>query len=390
MSTDTHPEVVLDVRGLSTRFATDTGEVPAVNGVDLQLRHGRTLCVVGESGCGKSVTARSVLQLVEPPGRITEGRVLLHPPPEPDSTGATTQPPVDLAALGPTSRGIRAVRGDEIAMIFQEPMSSLSLVHRVGNQIGEAIRVHERVSRAEARERSIDLLTRVGIPNPERMVDVYPFQLSGGMRQRVMIAMALSCAPRLLIADEPTTALDVTTQAQILDLLADLQHQRGMAMLFITHDMGVVAEIADEVAVMYLGRVVERGGVDEVFHDPQHPYTRALLESIPRMGGPRQSRLPAIRGSVPDPATRPSGCVFRNRCDSAIPGLCDAIDPPEVVLDSGRRVRCLLHGGVEPPSETTSGTSGQLAGRVPDTGIAPPAADGHTPSRSESPNARRD
>ncbi|MBV2363348.1 ABC transporter ATP-binding protein [Streptomonospora nanhaiensis] len=342
-------DVLLEVKGLRTHFTTDSGEVRAVNGADLTLRRGRTLCVVGESGCGKSVTARSILQLVERPGRVVGGQVLLR------RRGADgTQETIDLAALGPRDRRIRQVRGRDIAMVFQEPMASLSLVHRVGNQIGEAIRVHNRVSRAEARRRSVALLERVGIPAPERIVDAYPFQLSGGMRQRVMIAMALSCEPELLIADEPTTALDVTTQAQILDLLADLQDSRGMAMLFITHDMGVVAEIADDVAVMYLGSVVEQGAVDDVFHAPRHPYTRALLESIPRMGAPRRARLPAIRGSVPDPARQPSGCVFRDRCDHAMPGRCDTTVPVPVALEDGRRVRCLLYGGDTPAAPPPS------------------------------------
>ncbi|GAA4891089.1 ABC transporter ATP-binding protein [Streptomonospora salina] len=371
MATGTDQDVLLQVRGLRTRFRTDHGEVPAVNGVDLTLRRGRTLCVVGESGCGKSVTARSILQLVEPPGRITGGRVLLHP--DPDAGGAdtgdghaprtappVTAEPLDLASLGPKGTRIRRVRGRDVSMIFQEPMASLSLVHRVGNQIGEAIRVHTPVSKKEARTMSVGLLGQVGIPNPERLVDAYPFQLSGGMRQRVMIAMALSCRPRLLIADEPTTALDVTTQAQILDLLADLQERRGMGMMFITHDMGVVAEIADDVAVMYLGNVVERGTVDDVFHAPKHPYTRALLESIPRMGGPRRDRLPAIRGTVPDPAHRPTGCVFRDRCDSAMPGLCDTVDPPPIDVGGGRRVSCLLYGGAG--DRTTGEQDGAQAG----------------------------
>nr|WP_131102094.1 ABC transporter ATP-binding protein [Streptomonospora litoralis] len=362
-ATVTDPDVLLEVEGLRTRFRTDHGEVPAVNGVDLTIRRGRTLCVVGESGCGKSVTARSILQLVEPPGRITGGRVLLHPDTgTEEAAGGTggaprTAAPLDLAALKPKGKRIRRVRGSDVAMIFQEPMASLSLVHRVGNQVGEAIRVHSTATKKEARERSVELLGRVGIPNPERLVDAYPFQLSGGMRQRVMIAMALSCEPRLLIADEPTTALDVTTQAQILDLLGDLQRRRGMAMMFITHDMGVVAEVADDVAVMYLGNVVERGSVDDVFHAPKHPYTRALLESIPRMGGPRRERLPAIRGNVPDPAGRPSGCVFRDRCDSAMTGLCDTVDPPPIDVGGGRLVRCLLYGGAEERPDTSGAAS---------------------------------
>jgi peptide/nickel transport system ATP-binding protein len=331
-------DVLVDITGLATHFATDEGVVRAVDGVDLQVRRGRTLCLVGESGCGKSVTARSVLQLVDPPGRIVAGQVLLHRP------GGGT---VDIAALDPRGREVRDIRGNEIAMIFQEPMTSLSLVHTVGNQVGEAIRVHQDVGRKAARARTVELLRMVGIPSPERTVDSYPFQFSGGMRQRVMIAMALSCEPALLIADEPTTALDVTTQAQIMTLLRRLQDELGMAMLFITHDMGVVAELADDVAIMYLGKVVEKGPVDDVFHAPQHPYTRALLDSIPKIGHRRRERLRSIRGTVPDPAHRPAGCVFHPRCDAFMPGRCEVTVPPPIPLGPGREVRCLLHGGPE-------------------------------------------
>ena len=328
-------DVLVEIEQLSTHFFTEEGVVRAVDGVDLRIRRGRTLCVVGESGCGKSVTARSVLQLVDPPGRIVGGRVLLH----------RASGPVDIAALDPRGRAAREIRGNEIAMIFQEPMTSLSLVHTVGNQIGEAIRVHQDVSKAAARARTIELLRMVGIPSPERTVDSYPFQFSGGMRQRVMIAMALSCDPALLIADEPTTALDVTTQAQIMVLLRRLQQELGMAIMFITHDMGVVAELADDVAIMYLGKVVEKGPVDDVFHAPQHPYTRALLDSIPKIGHRRRQRLRSIQGIVPDPAHRPSGCVFHPRCDAFMPGRCDVTVPPPVPVRPDREVRCLLHGG---------------------------------------------
>ncbi|RKS06506.1 peptide/nickel transport system ATP-binding protein [Nocardiopsis sp. Huas11] len=328
---------VLDIRGLRTHFRTEDSVVRAVDGVDLRVRRGRTLCVVGESGCGKSAMARSVLQLVDPPGRVVDGRVLLHP--------ADGGEPVDLAALKPTGRELRSVRGRDVAMVFQEPMSSLSLVHTVGDQVGEALRVHTGISRRQARERAVDLLERVGVPGAERVVDSYPFQLSGGLCQRVMIAMALSCGPRVLIADEPTTALDVTTQAQILDLFADLRRESGTGILFITHDMGVVAEIADEVAVMYLGTVVEQGPVDAIFHDPQHPYTRALLEAVPRFGADREGPLPTIRGTIPDPGHHPSGCVFRTRCPEAVDGLCDTTVPPVTVPGPGRRVRCLLREG---------------------------------------------
>ncbi|QVQ50833.1 ABC transporter ATP-binding protein [Spiractinospora alimapuensis] len=335
-------DVLLDVRGLRTSFSTDDGEIRAVDGVDLTIRRGRTLCVVGESGCGKSMTARSILQLVEPPGRVVDGEILLR-----DPAPNARQPVVDLARLPPGGREIRAVRGKTISMIFQEPMASLSLVHRVGSQIAESLRVHLPLTRRAARDRAIDLLGQVGIPSPRRVVDTYPFQLSGGMRQRVMIAMALSCEPHLLIADEPTTALDVTTQAQIMDLLVDLQASRDMAIMFITHDMGVVAELADDVAVMYLGTVVEKGPVDAIFHDPQHPYTRALLETVPRIGVTTGGRLRTITGTVPDARSRGPGCVFRDRCDAAMPGVCDAVRPPPIEIATDRQVRCLLHGGAE-------------------------------------------
>ncbi|RNL83044.1 ABC transporter ATP-binding protein [Halostreptopolyspora alba] len=355
---DTDSDVLLEVKGLRTRFRTDDADVTAVNGANLRLRRGRTLCVVGESGCGKSVTARSILRLIDPPGRIVDGEILLRR----DGSDGRPAETIDLAALKPTGRRIREIRGRDIAMIFQEPMASLSLVHRVGNQIGEAIRVHNPMPRRQARQRVLELLDQVEIPNPERTIDAYPFQLSGGMRQRVMIAMALSCSPRLLIADEPTTALDVTTQAQIMDLLVGLQHQQDMALMFITHDMGVVAEMADDVAVMYLGHVVEKGPVDTIFHDPKHPYTRALLDSIPRIGGARRERLSTIRGTVPAPADQPSGCVFRDRCDFVMPGRCDRIVPPPIDLGPERHVRCLLHGGAEPEAEVTTSQEAADAG----------------------------
>ncbi len=333
MTTD--DRVLVEVRGLATHFSTEQGLVRAVDGVDLTVHAGRTLCIVGESGCGKSITARSLMQLVDPPGQIVAGEVLLHRTPG--------EPAVDIAAMDPKGKEIRAVRGKDMAMIFQEPMSSLSLVHTVGDQIGEALRVHLPMNRKQARERTVELLGLVGIPSPQRVVDAYPFQLSGGMRQRAMIAMALACEPALLIADEPTTALDVTTQAQIMDLLRSLQADLGMAIVFITHDMGVVAEMADEVAVMYLGTVAEQGGVDEVFHDPQHPYTRALLASIPTIGQQLRGRLEPIRGMVPDPYSRPSGCPYHPRCDMFMPGRCDVTVPAVSLLADGRRVRCLLH-----------------------------------------------
>ena len=273
---------VLEVKNLTTHFPTRTGVVKAVDGVSFNLERGKTLCVVGESGSGKSVTARSILQIVDFPGRIVAGEMILH---RPDGSA------VDLAKLGTRSREIRAVRGAEIAMIFQEPMSSLSPVHTVGDQIMEVLRLHLNMSKAEARARCVELLRQVEIPHPDRAVDRYTFEFSGGMRQRVMIAMALACNPQILIADEPTTALDVTTQAEILDLIKKLQQQHGMAVMFITHDMGVVAEIADEVIVMYHGKVMESGDVDTIFHSPKDDYTKMLIGSVLRLEQKAEIRL---------------------------------------------------------------------------------------------------
>jgi len=332
-------DLLLDIRGLRTHFATDEGVVKAVDGVDLTVRRGRCLGVVGESGSGKSALAHSILQVVARPGRIVDGRMLYHR----RRPGGGVEV-VDLAALDPKGRPIRAIRGREIAMIFQEPMTSLSPVHTIGNQLTETLRLHFGLSKEAARERGIEALRRVNFPRPEANFDNYTFRLSGGMRQRAMIAIALACEPELLIADEPTTALDVTTQAQILEVIRGLQRQREMAMMLITHDLGVVAEVADEVAVMYLGTVVERGGVDEIFHDPQHPYTQALLRSIPVLDG-RRSRgpLPAIRGAVPHPLNRPAGCPFHPRCDAFMPGSCDRVVPPTIPRGPDRAVRCLLY-----------------------------------------------
>ena len=337
-------EALLAIEGLKTHFFLDEGVVRAVDGVDLRLPAGKTVCVVGESGCGKSITARSILGLVESPGRVVDGHIWWRTDSDASGTAAVSASArVDLAAFDIRSESMRTIRGNEISMVFQEPMASLSPVYTVANQLVEAIQVHLPMSKNDAWKRGIQLLERVGIPRPERTMESYPFQLSGGMCQRVMIAIALSCEPRLLIADEPTTALDVTTQARIIDLLVDIQQDTGMAMMFITHDLGVVAEIADEVVVMYLGTVVEQGNVDEIFHDPQHPYTKALLASIPTMGRGVRQPLKSIRGQVPHPLDRPKGCPFQPRCDDAVPGLCDTVDPPTVALTDGRRVRCVLH-----------------------------------------------
>jgi peptide/nickel transport system ATP-binding protein len=335
----TNTNSVLDVLNLKTHFFLEEGTVRSVDDVSFSVERGKTLCVVGESGCGKSVSARSILQLIDPPGRIVDGEILLHRRGEKRNEQET----VDIAKLDPRGKEIRRIRGKEISMIFQEPMTSLSPVHTIGDQIGENVQLHLQMDKTSGRARAIEALRLVGIPRPEVRVDAYPFQLSGGMRQRAMIAMALSCRPDVLIADEPTTALDVTTQAQILSLMKSLQDEIGMGMLFITHDLGVVAEIADDVVVMYLGTVVERGSVDEIFHDPKHPYTRALLRSIPRLDVAPRDRLGSIQGIVPNPFNRPPGCPFNTRCEYMMPGNCDTIEPPPIAVGSNRDTRCLLY-----------------------------------------------
>ncbi len=339
--------LLLDVKNLKTYFFCDEGIVRAVDGVDFQLRRGRTLGIVGESGCGKSVTARSVLNMVPRPGRITEGEITLYRAIKVDgSEGCLHVEQVRLSDLDPKGAEIRSIRGCEIALVPQEPMMSLSPVHNLGNQIMEAIILHQEVSKVEAREKAIEMLDLVGMPQPGRTLDRYPHELSGGMRQRGMIAMALSCHPSLLIADEPTTALDVTTEAQILQLMRRLQHELGMAIMYITHNLGVVAQMAEEVVVMYMGKVVEEASVDAIFHDPAHPYTQALLRSIPRLGQRTRDRqrLASIRGMVPDPYAIPHGCSFHPRCSRVIAGVCDQEDPPLFKVDLGHEARCFLYG----------------------------------------------
>lgn len=332
---------VLTVRDLCTYYFSNEGTTKAVDGVNLDIIAGKTLGIVGESGCGKSVTARSILRIVERPGRIVRGEILLHP----SKPGGTPRDLTKLPADGPE---MRSIQGGDIALIFQEPMTSFSPVHTIGNQIIETIRIHDTVIKErEARDRATELLQMVGIPRAERRVDEFAYQLSGGLRQRAMIALALACNPRLLIADEPTTALDVTTQAQILDLLRRLQAERGMAVMLITHNLGVIAEMADDVAVMYLGRVVEHASVRELFRSPQHPYTQALLRSIPSLHNPPRQPLATIEGTVPHPLNRPTGCPFHPRCDLAISGVCDTHDPvvqPVGGADGSERlVSCFLH-----------------------------------------------
>ena len=330
---------IIQVKDIKVQFPLREGTVKAVDGVSFNIYPGRTLGVVGESGSGKSVTARAIMQILGYPGKIVDGNILFN---QRDNDNGF--PDLDLAQLDPKGREIRAIRGGKIAMIFQEPMASLSPVHTIANQIIEAIRLHQPVSRREARDQAIELLRLVNMPKPEQVIDYYPHQLSGGMRQRAVIAMALSSQPMLLIADEPTTALDVTTEAQILELMRDLQEKFGMAIMYITHNLGVIAEMAEDVIVMYLGRVVERADVDSIFHDPKHPYTKALLESIPKLTEESSgTRLAAIKGMVPDPFSLPKGCTFHPRCAEFIPGLCDQFDPPDVDLGEGRNVRCHLH-----------------------------------------------
>ncbi|NPV06420.1 MAG: ABC transporter ATP-binding protein [Anaerolineae bacterium] len=337
-------DLLIEVNNLKTYFFLDEGTVRAIDGVQFDIKRGQTLGVVGESGCGKSVTGQSILRIVPSPGRIVEGSILFH-----RYTGGNgsskTESVIDLTKLDPMGDEIRAIRGAEIALIFQEPMTSFSPVHTIGNQIMEAILLHQDVTKEEAREIAVDMLRHCGLPRADDVIDRYPWELSGGMRQRSMIAMALSCQPSLLIADEPTTALDVTTEAQILALMRGLQEEMGMAIMYITHNLGVIAEMAEEVIVMYLGKVVERASVDAVFHDPRHPYTRALLRSIPKIGRRSRQKLDTIRGMVPDPYNIPPGCTFHTRCPSYMPGVCDVTEPKMVDVGDGHLVSCLLYNG---------------------------------------------
>jgi peptide/nickel transport system ATP-binding protein len=338
-------QAVLSVQDLRTYYHQDEGIVRAVDGASFDVFSGKTLGIVGESGCGKSVTARSILRIVEQGGRIESGQILLRLP----AAGGQIDE-VDLAQLDANSSAIRDIRGGEIALIFQEPMTSFSPYHTVGNQIIEAIRLHSDLSPKAARAHAIDLLRMVGIPKPERRIDEYSFQLSGGLRQRVMIAMALSSDPKILIADEPTTALDVTTQAQILELLRRLQDEKGLAIILITHDMGVIAEMADDVVVMYLGRVVERGPVDTIFHAPKHPYTKSLLRSIPSILAAPRTKLSTISGSIPHPYNRPTGCPFHTRCPEFIRGTCDQNMPELQPIGPDHQVSCFLYPAAESPT----------------------------------------
>jgi oligopeptide/dipeptide ABC transporter ATP-binding protein len=337
---------LIEVKGLKTQFFTNRGVVRAVDGVTFDIKPGRTLGVLGESGCGKSVTAFSIMQLVQKPGRIVDGEIFYHR----NSKGADEEI-VNITNFESNSREMRQIRGKEIAMVFQEPMTSLDPVYTIGDQIVEAITYHQGIGKREARERAIDVLDRVRMPQPEQAVDRYPHQLSGGMRQRAVIAMALSCHPSLLIADEPTTALDVTTEAQILKLMNDLQDEFGMAIMYITHDLGVIAEMADEAIVMYLGQIVERADVNTLFYDPKHPYLKALLRSIPKLGKKSDQMLDAISGMVPDPHDIPTGCAFHPRCAAHQAGLCNLRKPSLVDIGEGHLVRCFHYADASEEDE---------------------------------------
>lgn len=332
---------LLEITDLRVCFDLDQGIVRAVDAVSFHVAPREIVGIIGESGCGKTVTAQAIMRIVPSPGRIAAGRILFH-------SNGEQQGPVDLAGLDPHGHRIRQIRGGQISMIFQEPMTSFSPVYTIGGQIIEAIRLHRRLDKSAARKLAIEMLDRAGIPKAAERVKAYPFQLSGGMRQRAMIAMALCTNPKLLIADEPTTALDVTIQAQILELMKELQAQFGMAILLITHNLGVVAEIAHRVAVMYLGRIVESAKVEEIFAEPLHPYTKALMGSIPKISQ-RVGKLSVIKGSVPDPFAKLPGCPFHPRCDYAMPGKCDVGGPPPAFkVKPGHHAACLLY---EKPTE---------------------------------------
>ncbi|MCO6452302.1 MAG: ABC transporter ATP-binding protein [Caldilineales bacterium] len=331
---------LLSVRDLRTYFALDEGMVKAVDGVSFDVYPGHVVGIVGESGCGKSVTIKSILRIIQKPGRIVGGEILFS---KPSASGGAQEEVIDLAKQDANSKAIRSIRGGEIALIPQEPMAAFSPVHTIGNQLIEAVRLHRPVGKREAAEIAIERMREVGMPHPEERMGMYSWELSGGLRQRAMIAMALSCDPRLLIADEPTTAIDVTTQAQVLRLLRNLQEFHNMAIIFITHDLGVIAQVADYVVVMYLGRVMEEGPVQDIFHRPLHPYTRALLKSIPTIHSESKQFLPTIEGSIPHPFNRPSGCPFYPRCGDFVPGVCNRRTPILLPVNEVQSASCFLY-----------------------------------------------
>lgn len=326
-------ENILEVKDLQTRFRVQKRVVNAVNGVTFELKRGKILGIVGESGCGKSVTAHSVLQLLPKVGHIENGSIMYYP---------RNGKEMDLAKYGSKSKEIRSIRGKDISMIFQDPMTTLNPVYTVGSQIVENLRKHEKLTKEEARTRTIELLKKLGIPNPEIRFNEYPHQFSGGMKQRVMIAIAMICNPEILIADEPTTALDVTIQAQILGLMRSLQKEHGTSIIMITHNMGIVAQMCDDVAVMYMGRVVEFGSLKQIFTEPKHPYTRALLRSVPVLGMGKDEDLETIEGSTPDASTVFRGCEFAERCSQARPECFNRF-PRDITYEDGHKVRCILY-----------------------------------------------
>jgi oligopeptide/dipeptide ABC transporter ATP-binding protein len=356
-------DILLEVQDLRVHFPTERGLVRAVDGVTFDLQRGRTMGVVGESGCGKSITSLAIMRLLQKPGRIVGGKILYHAR-QSETAAGTADEIIDVTRLDADSPRMRSIRGGQIAMVFQEPMTSLDPVYTVGNQMIEGITMHRSVSQGEARKIAIDMLIRVNMPDPGRAIDAYPHQLSGGMRQRVMIATALSCRPELLIADEPTTALDVTTEAQILELLRDLQREFGMAIMYITHNLGVVAEMVEEAIVMYLGKVVEQAPVVDLFYNPKHPYMQALLRSIPKLGRKSSAKLQAISGMVPSPFAIPPGCSFHPRCPEFMPGICNVVEPAVYDVGSRHLVKCHLYGTktVETPGQPVATASPVLGG----------------------------
>jgi peptide/nickel transport system ATP-binding protein len=355
-------EPLVEVRDLRVEFDVRAGIVKAVDGLNMTIHRGKTLGVIGESGCGKSMTARAILNMIPKPGKITSGKILYHRRVQRNGHG-NVDDVIELTQLDPDGKTIREIRGGEIGMIFQEPMSSLTPVYtagthineavslhhltpirKVGDQLAEQVMAHRQVTKEEAREVAISMLRRVGIPKPTERVDSYPHQLSGGQRQRVMIAIALSCEPAMLIADEPTTALDVSIEAQILDIMRELQESVNMAIMFITHNLGVIASMAEEIVVMYMGKAVEQAKVVELFHNAKHPYTQALLRSIPKLGEKQEGhRLASISGMTPDPFNLPTGCVFHPRCPMFMPGKCDKIAPKWTKVGEDHYVACLLY-----------------------------------------------
>jgi oligopeptide/dipeptide ABC transporter ATP-binding protein len=331
---------LIHISNLKVTFKLDEGTVQALDGIDLSIKKGKVVGVVGESGCGKSITARSIIRIIPTPGKIDEGEILLR-----TKIGSKNgeEHVVDLAKIDPDSELMRQIRWSEISMIFQEPMTSFSSYHTLGDQISEAALVHHKITKLEARKLAIEMLNHVGIPNAPTRMNQYPHEFSGGMRQRAMIAMALICNPSMLIADEPSTSLDVTIQAQMLELMRNLRKDFGSSVMFITHNLGVIAQIADEVFIMYLGKIVESGNVGDIFHNPKHPYTIDLLQAIPKITGVTKERLVAIEGGIPSPFERVSGCPFHPRCNRIIKGVCETQVPKKIDFGNGHQATCHLY-----------------------------------------------